>query len=95
MSETARPLSVEDAGAVLGVSSATVWRMIRRGELPTVRRNGRRLVLSQGLVKRRRQSAGRDIPPLTRSHPIFKMIGAGRSGGRPPGASDKHAILDE
>jgi len=25
---------------------------------------------------------------------MFRLAGAGRSGGRPPGARDKHAILD-
>jgi len=28
-------------------------------------------------------------------HPIFRLVGAGRGGGRAPGARDKHAILDE
>jgi len=35
-----------------------------------------------------------DIRPFTENHPIFRLMGAGRSGGRSPGARDKHAILD-
>ena len=35
------------------------------------------------------------IPPLTPAHPIFRLVGAGRSGGVPPGARDKHAITDQ
>lgn len=32
-------------------------------------------------------------PPLTPEHPIFRLIGAGRGGGQPPGSRDKHTIL--
>jgi len=35
-----------------------------------------------------------DIPAFTGRHPIFRLIGAGRSGGRTPGVRDKHAIRD-
>jgi hypothetical protein len=35
-----------------------------------------------------------DVQPFTESHPLFRLIGAGRSGGQAPGARDKHAILD-
>ena len=87
-------VSVEEAGLALGVSPFTVWRMIRRGDLPSVRHGGRRLVLAQGLTRRARRSARRDVPPLTRDHPIFRMVGAGRGGGGGPGARDKHALLD-
>jgi excisionase family DNA binding protein len=92
---TASPrVSVEEAGRVLGVSPSTVWRMIRRGDLPSVRHRGRRLVLAQGLTTRARRSARQEIPPLSRDHPIFRMVGAGRGGGGAPGARDKHALLD-
>ena len=80
------PVSVANAGHLLGVSPSTIWRMIRRG--------GRRLVpadaLRAGLIRTRRDS----VPPLGKDHPIFRLVGAGRSGGNPPGARDKHAILD-
>jgi excisionase family DNA binding protein len=89
-----RAVSVEDAGQALGVSASTVWRMIRRGELPSVRRRGRRLVLAEGLAGRARDASPRAIPPMTRDHPIFRLVGAGRGGGATPGARDKHALLD-
>ena len=94
MRPAGRRISVEEAGTALGVSPSTVWRMIRRGDLPSVRSRGRRLVLAQGLTVRARRGAPREIPPLTRDHPIFRMVGAGRGGGRGPGARDKHALLD-
>ena len=87
-------VSVEEAGQALGVSPSTVWRMIRRGDLPSVRHRGRRLVLVHGLTSRARRGARQEILPLTRDHPIFRLVGAGRGGGGSPGARDKHALLD-
>lgn len=94
MTTAARQVSVEEAGLALRVSPSTVWRMIRRGDLPSVRHRGRRLVLTQGLTSQARRSARQEIPPLTRDHPIFRMVGAGRGGGGIPGARNKHALLD-
>jgi excisionase family DNA binding protein len=94
MAAAARRFSVQQAGRALGVSTATVWRMIRRGELPTVRDRGRRLVLAEGLTRRARRRRREELPPLSRDHPIFRLVGAGRGGGRAPGARDKHALLD-
>ena len=94
MTTAGRRVSVGEAGLALGVSPSTVWRMIRRGDLPSVRHGGRRLVLSQGLASRTRRRARQEIPPLTRAHPIFRLVGAGRGGGGVPGARDKHALLD-
>jgi excisionase family DNA binding protein len=87
-------VSVEEAGRALGVSRSTVWRLIQRGELTTVRQGGRRLVRVTAL---RRQAAPKRgaMPAFSEAHPIFRLAGAGRSGGRKPGARDKHAILDE
>ena len=87
-------LTVEEAGRSLGVSRSTVWRLIQRGELPSVRRGGRRLVPATAVRTRtqRRRTAG--LPALSHDHPIFRLVGAGRGGGRTPGARDKHAILD-
>ena len=87
-------VSVEEAGQALGVSPSTVWRMIRRGDLPSVRHRGRRLVLAQALTSGARRSRRQEILPLTRDHPIFRLVGAGRGGGGSPGARDKHALLD-
>jgi excisionase family DNA binding protein len=87
-------MSVAEAGRALGVSPSTVWRMIRRGDLQSVRYRGRRLVLARAVAggPPRRRAAG--VPPLTRDHPIFRLVGAGHGGGQGPGARDKHAILD-
>jgi excisionase family DNA binding protein len=85
-------VTVAEACAMLGVSRATVWRMIKRGDLPSVRRRGRRLVPSRALARahHRRMS----IPPFTCDNPIFRLIGIGDSGGKGPGARNKHDILD-
>jgi excisionase family DNA binding protein len=88
-------VSVEEAGRALGVSRSTVWRMIKRGELVSVRRGGRRLVRAAGLRSRARRAVADEIPPFTLDHPMWRLVGAGRSGGQRPGARDKHAILDE
>ena len=94
MAASGRGVSVEEAGQALGVSPSTVWRMIRRGDLPSVRQRGRRLVLADGLTSRPRLRSQQEIPPLTRDHTIFRLVGAGRGGGGSPGARDKHALLD-
>lgn len=88
-------MSVPDAGHLLGVSRSTIWRMIRRGDLPSIRQGGRRLVLADALRASSTRTLKNSVPPLSKDHPIFRLIGAGRSGGNPPGASDKHAILDQ
>lgn len=85
-------LSVDAAGRVLGVSRSTVWRMIQRGTLPSVRQGGRRFVRVSAI--KQPTTFKRAPQPLTPDHPIFRLIGAGRGGGRAPGARDKHAILD-
>jgi excisionase family DNA binding protein len=94
MTAAGQRLSIEEAGQALGVSPSTVWRMIRRGDLLTVRHRGRRLVLASGLTAWERRKARPEMPPFTRDHPIFRLVGAGRSGGQVPGARDKHAVLD-
>jgi excisionase family DNA binding protein len=90
-------ITVEEAGRALGVSRSTVWRLIQRGELPSIRRGGRRLVPADAARKRPRRSAASlaAVAPLTADHPIFRLVGAGRGGGNAPGARDKHAILDK
>lgn len=86
-------MTVEEAGRALGVSRSTVWRLIKRGHLPSVRRSGRRLV-SAGAVQTRTRKRAAGIPAFSHDHPMFRLVGAGRGGGRTPGARDKHAILD-
>lgn len=88
-------LDVPEAGRTLGVSASTVWRLLRRGALPSVRRGGRRLIPREALVRRAESRETERIPPLSADHPLFRLMGAGRGGGRRPGARDKHAILDE
>jgi excisionase family DNA binding protein len=89
-------ITVEEAGRALGVSRSTVWRLIQRGEIPSIRRGGRRLVPADAARKRpRRAASAAAVPPLTEDHPIFRLVGAGRGGGNAPGARDKHTILDQ
>jgi len=87
-------ISVEEAGRSLGVSRSTVWRLIQRGDLPSVRRGGRRLVPARAIQARSHRRRAEGIPPFSLEHPMFRLVGAGRGGGRAPGARDKHAILD-
>jgi excisionase family DNA binding protein len=92
---SAEMLSVDEAGRQLGVSRSTVLRLIKRGDLPSITRGGRRLVPAGALRRRSRAPAAARIPPLTEDHPIFRLVGAGRGGRTVPGARDKHAILDK
>jgi excisionase family DNA binding protein len=91
---TAGMLTVQEAGRALGVSRATVWRLIQRGDLPSLRRGGRRLVPATAVQTRTPRQQTTRIPPFSHDHPIFRLVGAGRGGGRTPGARAKHAILD-
>ena len=87
-------LTIDEATQALGISRSTLWRRLQRGDVPSIRRGGRRLVqLTKGRNAVRGKGAG-DVPSFTESHPIFRLIGAGRSGGQLPGAREKHAILD-
>jgi excisionase family DNA binding protein len=95
MATAGRWVSVEETGQALGVSPSTVWRMIRRGDLPSVRQRGRRLVLADGLTSSARLRSRQEIPALTRDHPIFQLVGAGRGGRGSRDARDKHALLDQ
>jgi excisionase family DNA binding protein len=87
-------VTVEEAGRTLRVSRSTVWRLIQRGDLPSVRRGGRRLVPASAIRSRARRRRTKGIAPFSHDHPMFRLVGAGRGGGGTPGARDKHAILD-
>jgi len=88
-----RLLTIDQAGSELGVSRSTVWRLVQRGELASVRRGGRRLVRMED-DRRGRLKKIPAIAAFSENHPIFRLVGAGRGGGGAPGARDKHAILD-
>jgi excisionase family DNA binding protein len=77
------------------VSRSTVWRLIQRRDLPSVRRGRRRFVSMTALRTYMRRRHTIEIPAFSEDHPIFRLVGAGHGGGRPLGARDKHAILDE
>lgn len=87
-------ISVDQVCRALGVSRSTVWRLIQRGDIPSIRRGGRRLVPAAALQAQSRRNQKARIPDFSHDHPIFKLVGAGRGGGVKPGASDKHGILD-
>lgn len=87
-------VTINEATEALGISRSTLWRRVRSGHIPSVRRGGRRLVQLRVGSNAVRAKSTSDIPPFTEDHPIFRLVGAGRGGGR-PGARDKHAILDE
>src|ERR1044072_2067681 len=94
-SSSAKLVSVSDASTALGVSESTVWRLIRRGALASVRREGRRLIPRAARPRSASPRAVEEAPSFDEHHPIFRLVGAGRGGGQGPGARDKHAILDE
>lgn len=85
-------VGVDEAGRMLGVSTSTVWRLLRAGRLPSVRSHGRRLIPSRALNRSGRRGG---IRPFTADNPLFRLIGAAHGDGRKPGSSNKHAILDE
>jgi excisionase family DNA binding protein len=87
-------LTIDEAIRALGVSRSTLWRRLGRGELPSVRRGGRRLVRVTTPRTTVRAKTMNQIQPFTENSPIFGLVGAGRSGGQAPGARDKHSILD-
>lgn len=87
-------LTIDEATQALGISRSTLWRRVRSGNIPSIRRGGRRLVQLPASGKTGRANVSGDIPAFTKDHPIFRLVGAGCGGGQ-PGARDKHAILDE
>jgi excisionase family DNA binding protein len=86
-------VTVEQACDAIGVSRSTLWRMIRRGELPSFRQSGRRLVPLHALSVRQVRLRAKKAKPFTLEHPLWRLVGAFRSGGAGPGSGDKHEIL--
>ncbi len=57
--ETVRTISVRRAAMLLGISRASAYNAVRRGELPAIRVGGRVLVLRSGLER----LLGGETPP--------------------------------
>lgn len=87
-----RWLTLKDAADRLGVSRTTLFRMLLRGELGTIRRGRFRLVSERSIRDRLARSEVR-FPVYTEGHPFRELIGKFRSVGRGPGSSDKYAVL--
>jgi len=90
-------LTPAEAAQRLGVSESTVWRLLRRERLPSVKVGGRRRVAATALRAVAR-AAGRltrasDVHPLTLDDSLFELAGKFSSDGTAPGSSDKHACL--
>jgi excisionase family DNA binding protein len=90
-----RLVTIDQAGHLLGVSRSTVCRLIQRGDLASVRRTGRRMVSVTALRTQSRRRRSTQVAAFSDDHPIFRLVGARRGGGKTPDACDKHAILDE
>jgi len=91
----ARWLTPAEAARKLGVSESTVWRFLRREQLPSVKLGGRRRIPASAgqLVRPLRPVKTEDIPPLTLESSLFALAGRFRSRAAGPGASDKHRHL--
>jgi excisionase family DNA binding protein len=86
-------MAVTEAAAELRVSESTVWRLLRAGELTSVVESGRRRVLRSAIERRIRQRSAGALKPLSSTHPLWKWVGAARSGGQGPGSEDKYGVL--
>lgn len=84
----ARFLTPDQAVRALGVSRATMWRMLRSGKLRSYKVGGRRRIPADA-VERLDAPA---LTPFTFDNPIFRLAGRGR--GKGPGWSlDKYPHL--
>src|SRR6185436_6099205 len=88
-------LTVEQASRRLAVSESTVWRLLRRTALVSVKLRGRRMIAATSLHALARENArpAMELRPLTLDDPLFRLSGKFRSSGRGPGSSDKHRYL--
>ena len=91
-----RWLTPAEAARRLRVSESTIWRFLRRAELPSVKVGGRRRIPA-GAIGRAARSVrpvrARDIAPLTLDDALFALAGSFRSDGKGPGSADKHRYL--
>lgn len=92
-------LTPAQAARRLAVSESTVWRLLRRGQLASVKVGGRRRIRRAALaaVARpvREAAEPHQLAPLTLDDALFRLAGRFRSDGEAPGASDKHAYLGD
>ena len=88
-------LTIPQAARALGVSESTVWRRLRAGTLPSMRRGGRRYIPTRSLRGDAAvEMATGALPTFTTENPVFTMVGMGRSNDeKGPGSSDKYAVL--
>ena len=84
-------LTPAQAAKRLGVSLSTVWRLLRRSQLPSIKRRGRRLIPSRAVEAQELPS----VPVVDDKHPIWALVGAARSGGAGPGSSNKRFYLNQ
>ena len=90
-------LTAAEAARRLGVSESTVWRLLRRERLPSVKVGGRRRIAA-AMLSRVAQPVGivprpEDFPPLGLDDALFTLAGRFRSAGTGAGSSDKHGEL--
>jgi excisionase family DNA binding protein len=90
-------LTPAEAARRLQVSESTIWRLLRRSELDSVKVGGRRRIPAGALGRVARSVRPilqvRDVPPLTVDDALFVLAGRFRSDGSGPGSSDKHRYL--
>lgn len=85
-------LGISEASEQLGVSTSTIWRLLRRGALPSVRKGNRRLIPARALRVRTATPRSTKLTALGKDHPIYRLIGAASSAGKPD-SSDKYGVL--
>jgi excisionase family DNA binding protein len=78
-----------EAAEASGVSLSTIWRQIRRGELASYKVGNKRLIPTDAIPRRDEAK----LRLMTPDHPMWAFLGAGNSGGRGPGSSDKYFYL--
>ncbi len=88
-------LGVPEVASELRISESTVWRLLRAGELESVVHRGRRLVLRSAVERRARLRSTSGLRALTPEHPLWKLVGAAKSGGVGAGSNDKYGILSD
>jgi len=91
-----RWLTPVEAARRLRVSDSTIWRLLRREQLQSVKIGGRRRIPAGaiGRVARSvRAERPQDIPPFTLADALFTLAGRFRSDGKGPGSADKHRYL--